>query len=356
MDGGEVKLSLESDIFKKKVPNTDDLIKYGFKEEHGSYVYHTAIMGGQFEADVTVKGVEVSGRVIDAETGDEYVLVHAENQTGNFVGEVRAEYSKLLTDIAERCFEAVPFFSKQANEVAQVIKEKYGEGSDFPFKKFPDYGVFRNRVNNKWYGLVMNITKDKLTKDTKDKDQKIEILDMKVEEDAHDKLLKEAGFYPSYHMHKQTWITIILDGSVADAKIMDLLEKSRQMSIGKKQVDSSAWLVPGNPKYYDIDGNFKLGQTTIWKQSTKINVNDTVYLYVTSPVKAVRFKCQVLETDIPYQYHDQNMKIKKLMKVKVLKAYPADFCPFEKLKDFGIKAVRGPRRIPDKLVKYLDEK
>lgn len=346
-------MSLESKIFEKKKPIADKLIKYGFKKEKDTYIYQTTIMNGQFKVELTINK-DVTGRVIDADTGDEYVLVHAENQVGNFVGEVRAEYTELLNDIAQECFQSMPFFSEQANQIAHMIEEKYSEVADFPFKRFPNYGVFRNKMNNKWYGLVMNITKDKLTNDSKDKEEKVEILDIKVEESHHAQLLKQSGFYLSYHMHKQSWITIILDGSVDNNEVMDLLEKSRRMSIGgSNQVSSSAWLVPGNPKYYDIDANFKVGKTTIWKQSTKININDMVYLYVTSPVKAVRFKCQVIKTDIPYQHSDSNVKIQKIMEVKVLKEYPADFCPFAKLKDFDIKAVRGPRRIPAKLAEYL---
>lgn len=345
---------LEADIFKKKEPIAEKLIQYGFQKENNTYTYQTPIMKGQFQARITIKGDQVKGQVIDSDTGEEYVLVHAENQTGNFVGEVRAEYSDLLQDIAKRCFKSVPFFSKQANKIAQLAKDKYAENPDFPFKKFPNYGVFRNRLNNKWYGLVMDITKDKLTKKKADKKVKIEILDLKIDEAEHDQLLKQRGFYPSYHMHRQSWVTIILDGTVADSEIMKLMEVSRQLSIGKNMpVDASSWLIPGNPKYYDIPGNFKVGKTTIWKQSTKINIGDTVYLYVTSPVKAVKYKCTVIQVNIPYKYSDQNMKMQKIMRVKVLKEYPDKFCTFDKLKELGVKAVRGPRRISENLVKYL---
>lgn len=152
-------------------------------------------------------------------------------------------------------------------------------------------------------------------------------------------------------MHKQTWITIILDGTVPTSKIMKLLEESRKTSIGKDS--DSNWLIPANPKYYDIDAHFKVGKTTIWKQSTNIQVGDLIFLYVTAPVKAVKYKCQVTKTDISYHYHDQDVKMKKVMEVQVLKEYPADFCPFSRLKEFGIKAVRGPRRIGKELSSYL---
>lgn len=350
-------MELEEKIFKKKVPDYDKLPDYGFTKKNNTFIFKTLIMQGQFIVKVTVDAStnQVEGQVIDAETGDEYALVHANNQTGNFVGQVRTEYEKVLTDIAQKCFHSVPFSSSQANQIARFVTEKFSEQPDFPFKKFPDYGVFRNQVNNKWYGLIMNISKDKLTKDKKDKDIKIEILDLKVNPDLHEQLLKKHGFYPSYHMHKQSWITIVLDGEVANSEIYELLSISRKLSLGKAKDYSSAWLVPGNPKYYDIKGHFRVGTTTIWKQSTNIQVGDTVYLYVTAPIKAVKYKCEVREVNLPAEDQDknENVQVTKIMKVKVLKEYEASFCPFSKLKELGIKAVRGPRRLTKTQVKYL---
>lgn len=42
------------------------------------------------------------------------------------------------------------------------------------------------------------------------------------------------------------------------------------------------------------------------------------------------------------------------MKIKMLKQYNKDFMPFARLKNFGVKAVRGPRACPPELVKILD--
>lgn len=343
---------IESDIFRKRMPISKKLLEYVFVKKDKNYIYKAKIINGQFNAEITVSDVGVNGKLFDAETGEEYALVHAENQFGTFIGEVRDAYKKLLEDIATKCFYKVPFVSIQANRLANLVEEKYHEQPDFPFKKFPDYGVFRNHENNKWYGLIMNITKDKLTKSKADANKKVEILDLKIAEEKHDKFLVKKGFYPSYHMHKTSWITIVLDNSVDDEMIFSLLEKSRASTV-KNKVKSS-WLVPANPKYYDIKTHFKLGQSTIWKQSTKISVGDTVYMYVTSPVKAVCYKCQVTKTNIPYQYDDKNIKMQKIMELKVEKEYASDFCTFDKLKEFNIKAVRGPRRISKELVSYLE--
>ena len=43
----------------------------------------------------------------------------------------------------------------------------------------------------------------------------------------------ENGFFPAYHMRKDSWITVALDGSVADDKIKMLLDVSYQATAPK---------------------------------------------------------------------------------------------------------------------------
>ena len=42
--------------------------------------------------------------------------------------------------------------------------------------------------------------------------------------------LKE-GFFPAYHMNKEKWITIFLDGTVPKNEICDLLDLSYDLTI-----------------------------------------------------------------------------------------------------------------------------
>ena len=39
-------------------------------------------------------------------------------------------------------------------------------------------------------------------------------------------LLSTKGFFPAYHMNKNHWISIVLDGSISDDQIIPLLELS----------------------------------------------------------------------------------------------------------------------------------
>lgn len=58
--------------------------------------------------------------------------------------------------------------------------------------------------------------------------------------------------------------------------------------------------------------------------------------------------------NIPHKYKDKNIKIQKVIKIDLLTRYEKGQLSFEKLKKFGINAVRGPRYMPLELSKYIN--
>ena len=148
---------------------------------------------------------------------------------------------------------------------------------------------------------------------------------------------------------KRIWVSIILDNTLSDKKKMELVDLSYDISNIKGE-----WIVPANPRYYDIINAFNKTDTIIWKQSNNIWAGDIVYLYVAAPISPILYKCEVLETDIPYEYKDKNVAMKKVMKIKLLKRYKQDEFTFEKLNKYGIKWVRGPRGLTDILSKDIN--
>ena len=73
-----------------------------------------------------------------------------------------------------------------------------------------------------------------------------------------------------------------------------------------------------------------------------------------SPVSAVLYRCEATEVNIPYHYDDGNVHMNHVMRLKKLDQYNPSFLPFEKLKAYGIGAVRGPRRMPHSLICELE--
>ena len=45
-------------------------------------------------------------------------------------------------------------------------------------------------------------------------------------------IISTDGFLPGYHMNKQHWITILLDGTVGKSKILDFLDMSYDLIDG----------------------------------------------------------------------------------------------------------------------------
>ena len=337
------------------------MLSYGFVRQEKFYFYKENFHKNAFRAEIklTVPG-KVSGWVIDTRTGSEYTAVHVEDAIGSFVGTVRQQYKKILMDIRKTCFTKDPFLFPQSNRIAAALAQEYQEYPDYPFSDLPHYGVFRYPKNRKWYGLVMNIPKYRLLKDKKGpKDERVvEILNLKVEPEQVDKLLKTKGFYPCYHMNRANWITILLDESVPDKTILKLLQTSRNFALdtSSRPLDkATSWLVPANPQYFDIDGAFAKDNTILWKQSSTAHVGDTVYLYVAAPVSAVRYKCKVLKVDIPYKYKDKNVSMTRVMKIKRLKTYPPTAWTFARLNKLGITTLRGPRIAPEVFLREIEK-
>ena len=339
-------MSIESEVFKKYIPNNNKLIKYGFKKSNNEYKFSKKIMNDTFRADIVIddKG-QVIGKVIEIELNEEYTNFRIKGNSGEFVGKVREEYKSILQDIANKCFEKEYFIYEQTNRITKLINEKYNVSPEFLWNFVPDYGVFRNVRSKKWFGIVMNLDKSKIIPN---KTGEVEVLNLKLDENVT-KALKLNGVYSPYHSNKKNWVSIILDNTLSDEKIMELVDLSYDISNIKGE-----WIIPANPKYYDIINAFNETDTIIWKQSNNIWAGDIVYLYIAAPISAILYKCEVLEVDIPYKYSDKNVSMKKVMKIKLLKRYEQDIFTFEKLNKYGIKAIRGPSGLTDELSKDLN--
>ncbi len=85
---------------------------------------------------------------------------------------------------------------------------------DFPFKSKLNYSVIRHRSNKKIFALVY--TKDDVT-----------FVNLKAEPMMAD-LLKQMykAVVPGYHMNKQHWISVILDGTIGDDEIKRFVSNS----------------------------------------------------------------------------------------------------------------------------------
>ena len=352
-------MTIEQELFSSYRPNKDKLIGYGFDYFNGVYTFKVAFHDGEFEARIIIdEHGSLSGKVIEKEFGDEYFQLRNESFQGGFVGEIREEYKEILLKIRDRCFSKQPFVSSQANRLAILINERYHEQPDYPFDKpqIKDYGVFRYHGNNKWYGLIMNVNKSVFGGENKE--EYVDVINVRIDESRRDEILKEKVIYPSYHMNKQKWVSILLDESLSDEEVMEYIDWSRNFMIGKtsrKGNEPLYFIQPCNPKYYDLEAAFiRDNGVTGWKQSRKVNIGDICYMYIANPVGAVKYKCEVVETDIPFEYEGENVSINKLMKIKLLERINGNRIDFKFLKSIGVSLIRGPVSITKEMAKKID--
>ncbi|MCH5155592.1 MAG: MmcQ/YjbR family DNA-binding protein [Clostridiales bacterium] len=240
--------------------------------------------------------------------------------------------------------------------IYEYAERQYGSLPEHLWNAFPLYSVFRRADNKKWYAIIMNIQRNKLGFDD---GEYVDIIDVKCSPAVRDALLGRQGFLPAYHLSKKTWITVLLDGTVDSQTVLNLVDESYNIASGRKQKKTGAaasWLVPANPKYYDIEKAFSESDEILWKQSNSVTVGDTVYLYVAAPLSCVKYKCEAVEVDIPYEYSDDNLSMHKVMKLKRLYTYDNSDFDKDALKQHGVSLLRGPRRVPFGLRIDLEEK
>ena len=99
-------------------------------------------------------------------------------------------------------------------EIFEYVKKQYGTIPEYLWSSSPDSAVLRHH-NGKWYAVIMNVERSKLGLDG---DDTVEIIDVKCDPEMTGMIIQTYGFLPGYHMNKQHWITILLDGTVGEKK------------------------------------------------------------------------------------------------------------------------------------------
>lgn len=223
---------LEESLFSQKSWNIENMIAYGFQKRKDTYVLETSFLKGDFKAILSVTNDgKCTSKVIDKMIQEEYYQLYQEDATGTYVNMVRAAYLSLLKDIATACCSDVLFTSRQANRITQKIQEHFHVKPDFPWKESSrnqSYGVFRHVSSQKWFALIMDIKKGQLDKDKNN--EPIDVINLKIQPDQGPALHQITGIYPAYHMNHKNWISVVLDESLADEKIMALLHTSYELT------------------------------------------------------------------------------------------------------------------------------
>ena len=112
-------------------------------------------------------------------------------------------------------------------EVISHIAERYGVAPDYPWPRWPGNAVFRHRGNRKWFGILMDVPAPRLGLAG---EGKVDVLNVKVDPDDVAALKLADFILPAYHMNKENWVSVLIEGGVPDGVLADLLETSHRLT------------------------------------------------------------------------------------------------------------------------------
>ena len=156
-----------------------------------------------------------------------------DSKTKDFISDLNKAVAKLEISDAQK--EEIAYYDNQSkeeyfnfaqtNRIADLIKEKYGIEPERNKDGFGTNGVFRNPETKKWIGLVMYKKRLNVTGDS---EEKVEYLNLNLKKDAD--LYQGEGIYHPYKKQNKHWIVVIMDDSLSDQEIMDLVDISYEKS------------------------------------------------------------------------------------------------------------------------------
>ncbi len=117
-------------------------------------------------------------------------------------------------------------------ELKKYIFKKYSVTGECPWSKYPEYEIFRHEDNRKWFAVFMRIPISKLGIL---ENRQVNVINLKIDNDVLDLVWQEDGIFPAYHMNKDHWISVLLDGSVPDETVKTLLEASYNATSKKER-------------------------------------------------------------------------------------------------------------------------
>ena len=220
-------MTIEEKVFQRKRFAEDLMVGFGFQNDGDVFRYESDFMGKSFHLVLCVKdGFVSSAKVFDVMNDEEYYPLQNEALSGPYVSLVRVEYDKLLSLIADKCCIDVLFASDQANRITDLILKKYGVSPDFPWDESPHRtsGVFRHKDNGKWFGLIMRIGRGKLLKNGER--NLVDVLNLKIDPKEGEGIRSSYGVFEAYHMNHKSWISVLLDDSLSDCSVMELVDRS----------------------------------------------------------------------------------------------------------------------------------
>ena len=114
-------------------------------------------------------------------------------------------------------------------EIFEYCRQQYGTEPDYPWQDWN--AVLRHKENNKWYAVILEVDRKKLGLS---EDGVVDVMNVKCDPVLSTSLLSQPGYFPAYHMNKDRWLSVLLDGPQPDDEIKGLIDMSFYATLAKK--------------------------------------------------------------------------------------------------------------------------
>ncbi len=214
-------------VFDKYIFSPSKAEQNGFNKTDNSYTIKKPLSENGFYAVFEISGENIEVNVYEEPDGELYLPFNT-SADGGFVGQIRANVEDILDDILSTSFELADVKAV----LLEYVSKKYGTVPEAPWGYLKEYHTLNTAKKHKWYGLFMLIPYSYLGVE---REGKINVLNLKVLPDDIPKLIDNIHYFPSYHMNKKYWISILLDREADIPRIEKLLDDSYAIVEGNKK-------------------------------------------------------------------------------------------------------------------------
>ncbi len=117
--------------------------------------------------------------------------------------------------------------------IFEYAKKRFGTDPEYLWRNDHDSAVLRNKVNQKWYAIIMKVKKESLRIDGLGS---VWIMNVKCDPMMVGSFINQEGFLPAYHMNKEHWISIVIDDlSIMIEEILNLIDMSYEIANESKK-------------------------------------------------------------------------------------------------------------------------
>lgn len=201
----------------------EQLTKFGFLRDNVGLYLNKDILNNEFRVKIRVIDKVFEIEVFDNNFNEIYPLFSVDSAVGELVANVRDEVEIIIKEILELTDNTNTIYEK----IIKYIVEKYSSTMVKPFKSNPNIKAFVTD-KNKWYALILDVEYNKLNKDSSI-ESKVKIINLKHNTDHISMIINERNIFPSYHMSKKHWISVVIDNNIDLDYLKQLIDISYKL-------------------------------------------------------------------------------------------------------------------------------